>query len=56
MRGIAACASGAMIPLVVFGTLNKTSIKPVSYAERFVKRRGLFSVAVWRSATDVKVA
>src|ERR1700722_7589872 len=27
-------------------TLNKTSIKPAVYGERFVKRRGLFSVAV----------
>jgi hypothetical protein len=31
-------------------TLNKTSIKPAVYAERFVKRRGLFSVA-WRRFT-----
>jgi hypothetical protein len=28
------------------GTLNKTSIKPAVYGERFVKRRGLFSIAV----------
>src|ERR1700732_1143634 len=27
-------------------TLNKTSTKPVVYGERFVKRRGLFSLAV----------
>jgi len=27
-------------------TLNKTSIKPAVYGERFVKRRGLFSVAL----------
>jgi hypothetical protein len=28
------------------GTLNKTSIKAAVYAERFVKRRGLFCLAV----------
>jgi hypothetical protein len=27
-------------------TINKTSIKAAVYAERFVKRRGLFSIAV----------
>jgi hypothetical protein len=27
-------------------SLNKTSIKPAVYAERFVKRRGLFSLTV----------
>ena len=27
-----------------FAALNKTSIKPDVYGERFVKRRGLFSV------------
>jgi hypothetical protein len=27
-------------------TLNETSIKPVGYGERFVKRRGLFSLSV----------
>jgi hypothetical protein len=26
-------------------TLNKTSIKPVGYGERFVKRRGLFCIS-----------
>ncbi len=51
-----ACANGCMIPSVRGDALNKTSIKPVGYGERFVKRRGLFSVAVWRCATDVVVA
>jgi hypothetical protein len=30
-------------------TLNETSIKPARYGERFVKRRGLFSLSVHRA-------
>jgi hypothetical protein len=30
----------------VNASLNKTSIKPAVYSERFVKRRGLFSIAL----------
>jgi hypothetical protein len=40
-RGIReSCGDGALTP-----SLNKTSIKPAVYGERFVKRRGLFCVS-----------
>jgi hypothetical protein len=44
---IARARSASQAPLTKVGGrggLNKTSIKPALYGERFVKRRGLFSV------------
>src|SRR5258708_36376330 len=40
------CAASGGTMRLRSATLNKTSIKPAVYGERFVKRRGLFCVAL----------
>src|SRR5689334_5263036 len=49
VRSISSVIATAPSPAEVFAplrSLNKTSMTPVGYAERFVKQRGLFCIAV----------